>query len=198
MPPAGDEKLEVWSQQFLLSDASVYSRQWLKVRHLLPLIMPENLLDLYLDHIRRCTLSIIRPLQLQGEGVQFRLLNTSISLLSFSAPQCLHQGNSYQVTLCLNGGFLVQPGECGRGRFSLGTCSDGGDLIISVELSDYCPLILGSSSPSRLRKVLYRLTQAYIHKVVTIRFLARLHARLTGRKLPVKVKKQVSDLGEEI
>ncbi|WP_243688161.1 hypothetical protein [Geotalea toluenoxydans] len=33
MPIKDDEKLEVWSQQVLLPDTSVYSKQWLQIEH---------------------------------------------------------------------------------------------------------------------------------------------------------------------
>jgi hypothetical protein len=54
---------------------------------------------------------------------------------------------------------------------------------VTVKLSDFCPLILGSNRPSLWRKWLYRLTQAYIHKIVTIRFLAMVYRKVTGEKV---------------
>jgi len=53
----------------------------------------------------------------------------------------------------------------------------------TLKLSDYCPLILGSSQPSIWRKWLYRLTQAYLHKIVTVRFLAMVYRKMTGKRL---------------
>lgn len=189
------DHLEVWSQQILLPDASVYSRQWLLVRNA---TTPIDLLDLYLGHIRRCTAMVIRPILTEDRQIQFRLLGTAHSLLSFAPPEVQQDDVSYKVTLSLCGGFLVQAGECNRGRFSLANQITKDGLTISIELSDYCPLLLGSSRPSKLRKVLYRLTQAYIHKVVTISFLASINEKLTGQKLPVTVRKQPSPDSEEI
>ena len=54
---------------------------------------------------------------------------------------------------------------------------------VALKLSDFCPLLLGSRQPSLWRKWLYRLTQAYIHKAVTIRFLAMIYRKITGEKL---------------
>ncbi|GFO57585.1 hypothetical protein GMSM_45920 [Geomonas sp. Red276] len=50
-----------------------------------------------------------------------------------------------------------------------------------MKLSDYCPLLLGSNKPSLWRKWLYRFTQAYIHKIVTVRFLAMVYRSTTGK-----------------
>ncbi|GAB7025945.1 hypothetical protein [Geotalea toluenoxydans] len=199
MPIKDDEKLEVWSQQVLLPDTSVYSKQWLQIEHEVSNLpgFPPELLDLYLSHIRRCTLTLVRPAKVNG-GIHFRLLGSSLSLLSFSPPEIKGDTESYDATLCLCGGFLVQQGECERGRFRLTAKRSDGGVTLSVELSDYCPLLLGSSRPSRLRKVSYKLTQAYIHKAVTIRFLAGLCRKLTGRSLPVKVRTQSLNGGEEI
>jgi hypothetical protein len=58
---------------------------------------------------------------------------------------------------------------------------------VSLQLSEYCPLILGSSTPSPLRRWLYRLTQAAIHRLVTIRFLMLLYRDLAGSAAPAQV-----------
>jgi hypothetical protein len=192
------EKLAVWSQQVLLRDASVYSKQWIFIPvETADLDVGQNLLDLYLAHIRRCTLSAIRP-SWQEEGIKFRLLGFNLSLLSFAPPDISRDSGLYRITLSLNGGFLVQPGECERGRFCLAAQRGDRTVSVSVELSDYCPLLLGSSSPSRARKLLYRLTQAYIHKVVTIRFLASLFQRATNLKPRLTVIRDQSREGEDI
>lgn len=59
--------------------------------------------------------------------------------------------------------------------------------MVTLQLSDYCPLILGSSSPSKIRYWLYRLTQSTIHRLVTIRFLMLLYRDLAGPSACVKV-----------
>ena len=192
------EEIDVWSQQFLLPDASVYSRQWLQLPpEVAAAITPHELLNRYLDHIRRCTFAIIRPANIEG-AIQFRLLDSGFSLLTFAPPEISSDNRSCSVDLCLSGGLLVQAAECDRGRFCLSAEKNPEGITVVIQLSDYCPLLLGSRKPSRLRKVFYRLTQAYIHKVVTVRFLGNLYRNLTGKKLPVKVHKLRTSSGEEI
>jgi hypothetical protein len=72
-------------------------------------------------------------------------------------------------------------------RFIVESVPEG--VKVSLQLSDYCPLILGSSSPSNVRCWLYRLTQAAIHRQVTIRFLMLLYRDLAGSSAPVRIVK---------
>jgi hypothetical protein len=58
---------------------------------------------------------------------------------------------------------------------------------IGLRLSDYCPLLLGSRTPSLLHKWFYRLTQAAIHKIVTVRFLVRLYRERAGKNACCRV-----------
>ena len=189
MAKVENRHLEVACQQILVSDASVYSVQWLDLpaRYAAQVTAPM-LLERYLAFVSRFTRRLIRP-ALTREGVQFRVLSTSLALLSFSPPQLevLEDGEALHLSIC--GGFLVQAGECDRGKFSLYSTRIDDGLRIMVQLSDYCPLLLGSRAPSKIRRHLYRLTQAYIHKVVTVRYLARLYRDLTGEEICVKVKK---------
>jgi len=181
--------LEVACQQILLTDASVYSVQWLDLpARYTSQVTASLLLERYLDFVREFTCHLIRP-TVTEDGVEFRLLATSLSLLSFSAPQYEAREGGEEVHLGICGGFLVQAGECDRGMFSLLLAPHQEGVRITVQLSDYCPLLLGSRAPSRTRKLLYRVTQAYIHKVVTVRYLARLFHDLTGVKTRPKVKK---------
>lgn len=182
-------ELEIACQQILLTDASVYSVQWLEIpaRYAAGVSAPL-LLDHYFRTIRGCTCQLIRPV-IDDTGVHFRLLTTSFALLSFSPAEFSADGSGEAVNLSISGGLLVQAGECDRGSFSI-ICQPGQDLVrITVQLSDFCPLLLGSRSPSRIRKLLYRLTQAYIHKVVTVSYLSSLYRKLTGLKIRARVKK---------
>jgi len=45
---------------------------------------------------------------------------------------------------------------------------------LGVQVTDYCPLLLGGPGPSRLRSRLYRSTQAIVHRLITVRFLDHL------------------------
>jgi hypothetical protein len=106
-----------------------------------------------------------------------------LSLISFLPPET--GGKSVNLRIC--GGLLVQSHQCDRGelRFSIEPTPEG--VKVSLQLSDYCPLILGSSTPSPLRRCLYRLTQAALHRLVTIRFLMILYRELAGSSAPVQV-----------
>jgi hypothetical protein len=174
---------EIACQQVLVEDSSVFSVQWsLFPAQIAAALTARHLLDRYLAHIRRATLSAIRPSE-SATGVEFRLLGSRLSLISFLPPE---EGDG-AVTLRICGGLLVQSHQCDRGelRFSVEPVPEG--VKASLQLSDYCPLILGSSAPSPLRRWLYRLTQAAIHRLVTIRFLMLLYRDLAGSSAPIRV-----------
>lgn len=175
--------LEIACQQVLTKDASVFSVQWADLPPALAgTLTPEDLLVRYLKHIHRCTFTVIRPLVLD-HGIEFRLIGTNRSLISFLPPS-YHDGFA---VLHICGGFLVQPHQCDRGELRFGVEHHPEKIRVSLQLSDFCPLILGSSSPSLVRYWLYRLTQAAIHRLVTIRFLALLSHELAGPTTNVRV-----------
>ena len=174
---------EISCQQVLVDDSSVFSVQWsVFPRRISGTLSPENLIDRYLTYIRSCTFSIIRPLQLES-GIEFRLLGSGLSLISFLPAYV--EGDAAVLRIC--GGYLVQSRQCHRGelRFMIESRQEG--VRVSLQLSDFCPLILGSPSPSRIRFWLYRLTQAAIHRLVTIRFLVLLYRELAGTSAGVRV-----------
>lgn len=189
---------EIACQQVLREDSSVYSVQWMtiSVRHAAS-VPPASLLDRYLAHVRRFTLSLVRPMQ-SDSGLDFRLLDSRTSLISFAPPAYAESGTTRSVSLHINGGLLVQPGECNRGELAFITEQHEEGVTVTIRLSDYCPLLLGSSAPGRWRKLFYRLTQAFIHKVVTVRFLARLFHELEGPAGRVRVVRVKSSTGEDI
>ena len=181
-------------QQVLLEDAAVFSIQWMVVPAVhAHRLTPDALLERYLAHIRRFTLGLIRPAR-TGTGIEFRLLGSACALLCFTPP--ISQGDG-ALTLAICGGALVQRDQCRRGELAFLAEPTPDGIKVTLRLSDYCPLLLGSSSPSPLRKWLYRITQAAIHKLVTIRFLSRLYRELTGNSCVRVVKVQVQN-GEEI
>jgi len=182
-------ELEVACQQILERDASVYSVQWLELPERYAAQLGASLLlERYLKFIRARTWHLIRP-TVSADGIQFRLLASSVALLSFAPPRYSALQDGEDVTLAISGGCLVQAGECDRGMFSLASARLEGRVRVTVQLSDYCPLLLGSGNPSVLRRLLYRFTQAYIHKVVTVKYLGALYRELTGQKACTKVKK---------
>jgi len=138
----------------------------------------------YLTYIRSCTCSLIRPCRTEG-GVEFRLLNSRLSLISFLPPA----PDDASTVLRICGGLLVQPKQCHRGELRFEVIPTGSGTKVSLQLSEFCPLLLGSHSPSLFRHWLYRLTQAAIHRLVTVRFLVLLYRDLAGASLPVRVVK---------
>lgn len=176
-------ELEIACQQVLLDDSSVFSVQWsLFPAAIAANLIPETLMMRYLDYIRSCTLAIIRPAA-SPTGVEFRLFGSKLCLISFLAPVTENMG----MVLRISGGVLVQPSQRHRGelRFIVETVEKG--VKVALQLSEFHPLILGGPSPSPVRFWLYRLTQAAIHRLVTVRFLARLYRDLAGAAAPVRV-----------
>lgn len=170
-------------QQVLAEDRSVFSIQWITIPHAYASgLTSERLLTSYLGYIEKVTMGLINT-KSDTEGVTLRLSPAGPDLISFSPPVTSRSDKGSVTTLRICGGFLVQPGECDVGRldFLEETISSGTRL--TLRLSDYCPLLLGSRRPSLLRKWLYRLTQAIIHKVVAVRFLAMIYQDSTGTAL---------------
>jgi hypothetical protein len=159
------------SEEFILGDASVVSRQWVRLPGGGVLPTPEQMLERYLVFLRRCTLSLIRPV-VAADGIAFRLAGLRRPLLLFAPPESSRSGVGRSVALRIQGGLLVQESECGRGllTFTVASLPDGVEL--AVQVADYCPLLLGGPGPSRLRSRLYRFTQAIVHRLITVRFLA--------------------------
>ena len=185
-------------QQILAEDHSVFSVQRLMLPEAVSdSISSAGLLRFYLDYVARFTLGIIRVAESAG-GIEFSLAAGGLVLIRFAAP--LHElaGDTEKTILQISGGFLVQPRECDRGQLEFIVEKRSAGSRLTLQLADYCPLLLGSSNPSLLRKWLYRLTQAYIHKVVTVRFLRMVYRQLTGRKPPDKTVMIVVRKGENI
>jgi hypothetical protein len=163
----------ITSEDLILGDSSVLSRQWVMLPAGRALPTAEQMLERYLVFLRRCTLSLVRPVVDSG-GIAFRLAGVRRPLLLFAPPERSLVGESRSVALRIQGGLLVQKRECGRGMLTF-TVSPGPDGVeLAVQVADYCPLLLGRSGPSRLRSRLYRSTQAIIHRLITVRFLAHL------------------------
>lgn len=193
-----DSASEIACQQVLLADASVFSVQEMTVpaRYAVA-VDPDYLLARYLEYIRVFTLSLIRP-RLTADGLEFRLLGSSLGLIRFTAPQRTGGAGKSVLELAICGGVLVQPAQCARGKLSFAVERTSEGSRLRLRLADYCPLLLGGSRPSRVRKWLYRFTQAYLHRVVTVRFLQRLFRELTGGRRCVRVVRLHLPEGEDI
>lgn len=181
LPVTDDDKIAF--QQILVEDQSVFSIQ--------TVVIPDSkaadltsgqLLQLYLEYIERFTLGLIKAVS-SATGIEFRLSGTPVSIITFSPPLVEKSGLRQKTTLRISGGFLVQPLECDKGQLDFIVEPVDSGSRVTLKLADFCPLILGSRQPSLWRKWLYRLTQAYLHKVVTIRFLAGVYRKITGEKV---------------
>lgn len=185
-------------QQVLLHDSSVFSIQWMVLpTSYINKLSPSDLLERYLQFIKRFTFSIIRPVRSESE-VEFRLLNTRISLINFTGPSFRSEENQASVTLSICGGVLVQPENCQRGELEFSTKIINSGLKVILQLSDFCPMLLGNNKPSMVRKFVYRITQAYIHKIVTVKFLSRLYFDLEGLSPRIKIVRVNVKEGEKI
>jgi len=186
--------LEVACQQVMTEDSSIFSVQWTDLPTAIAgSLSAEELLRRYLGYVRKCTLTLIRPITLES-GIEFRLICTGLSLISFLPPA---RTDGF-VTLHICGGFLVQPRQCDRGELRFGAEPALESVRISLQLSDFCPLILGSDSPSPLRLWLYRFTQAALHRLVTVRFLALLYHELVSPHAKVRIKNIVVRAGRPV
>jgi hypothetical protein len=191
-------KIEIACQQVLMHDASVFSIQWTVLpAQYAATLTPEFVLERYFSYLRRFTLSMVRPAWTEN-GLEFRLLSTKLHLLAFSAPVHSSEGGVDSLTLHICGGPFVQSKLCDRGSFSFITGIISGGVQVTVRLSEYHPRLLGSTAPGRFRKNLYRMTQAFIHKVVTTWFLAALYRDLAGEKVSFTIVAAHIHAGEDI
>jgi len=192
--PTHTPLLKIACQQVMVDDASVFSVQSTDLpKAMAAELSSAELLLRYLGYVRKFTLTLIRPVTLEG-GIEFRLIGTRQSLMSFLPPE--YAGDFATLRIC--GGFLVQPRQCDRGELRFGVEHLPESTRISLQLSDFCPLILGSRSPSPLRFWLYRLTQAAIHRLVTVRFLSLLCHKLAGPSAGIQVVNVVVRAGKPV
>ena len=178
---------QIACQQVLLQDSSVFSIQWTDLpSRIADGITAEQVYRRYLAAIRRQTWGVIIPRE-SPDGVSF-LLAGRYPLLCFGSPDGGSPGDGCLYRLRINGGLLVQPDACERGELLFRVEPLPDDAVrITLQLSDYCPLLLGSRQPSLFSRWLYRLTQAAIHRLVTIRFLAALYRELAGGDASVRL-----------
>jgi hypothetical protein len=189
---------EIACQQNLTQDGSVFSVQWMVVpANYAPQVTAELLLARYLKLVRACTWSLVRPV-LGADGIEFRLLSSSLAFLRFAPPEYLYAQDSATVQLRTLGGLLVRAGAPGLGRLSFSSRREEGGVRVTVQLLYSRPLLLGSATPSPLRRFLFSMTQGHIHKVLTIRFLANLYRELTGEKSRIQVKQLRVGDGQDI
>lgn len=167
----------------MVEDYSVFSVQWADLPSTIAgTFSPEELLCRYLDYIKRCTLTLIRPVTLE-RGIEFRLIGTDISLVSFLPPV---YSDGFAI-LPISGGILVQSRQQNRGELRFGVEPSPASIRVSLQLTDFHPLLLGRRSPSPLRFRLYSLTQGALHRLVTVRFLFLLYRGLAGTSAGMRI-----------
>jgi hypothetical protein len=166
--------------EIILNDNSVFSRQSLVISNCnRALLTPAYLVEGYLAFLRKCTFFIIQPVQAGGKTA-FALFGSLFPLLIFSGPEFSGNDRTQSAILRVEGGMLVQRNECGKGMLSFIIENVEEGVQVAVEVCDYCPLFLGGRKPSKMRKWFYRCTQAFVHRIITVRFLAHLYKQLEG------------------
>lgn len=181
-----------------MRDASVFSIQWMTMpAQMVWDISPEWLLQRYYGFLRKVTGGLVRP-DGGADGVSFRLAGNRAALIRFLPPRSESLAGEQALSLTVSGGLLVQAGSCDRGVLTFSVVREGGDVRLTLRLTGFRPLLLGNNRPSRLRKLLYRLTQAHIHRMVTVRFLSGICRELAGGKACVRVVKAWVVDGEPI
>jgi hypothetical protein len=189
----GPASPEIACRQVLQKDYSVFSGQWTVVpAREADRLTAAFLLERYLSHVRRATGSLVRPRRTGGE-IEFRLLGL-VTLITFAGPHIAAEDGVEVASLRLTGGLLVHPGTCRQGELTFSCEAVAGGVRAGLQLSDYCPLLLGRQ-PGPVRRWLYRLSQAAIHRRVATRFLLRLQCELAGRRVCCRVTR-LSDPGD--
>lgn len=178
---------EIACQQVLVEDSSVFSIQWsVFPSELAGGLTAKDLVERYLHYIRAFTATVIRP-EVASDGIRFRLLSSEVSLITFIPLVLKRDDNGCSAVMHVSGGLLVQPRECDRGELLFKVEKVDSGVRVSLQLSDFCPLILGGPSPSFVRRWIYRLTQAAIHRLVTVRFMALLYRSLGGTAKKIRI-----------
>ena len=182
--------------QVLKTDGTVHSHQWIILpAKCAPGLSIEDIVTRYLTFIRFSTLGFVSP-ERNADGIVLRFLG--LPLIRLCLPVVARNETATHTDLFINGGLLVQRDSCSRGQLRFSIISTAEQIRIEIRLSDYCPLLLGSHTPTRFRKWLYHITQASIHKLATIRFLASLCSDLTGIKPPFNIVKNSLADAEDI
>ncbi|UFS68584.1 hypothetical protein LPW11_11715 [Geomonas sp. RF6] len=181
-------KKEVYCQQVLQPEGTVFSVQWVDVpKPVAAGVDARSVMERYFAFIRTMTFAVVRPTVAKSGGVEFRFLSSSLSLLTFAPPRYECERKRTAVHLDMVGGKLVQS-PCGRGLFSMFTEEMEDSVKVTVRLDGFRPALLGCATPTLPRRLLYRLTQASVHKWATIAFLMRFYREVTGVKVHPEVK----------
>src|SRR3954454_1689975 len=145
----------------------------------------ERLARTYWRFLTRVSLGLIR-VKYTPEAREIVLLTRPFKLLTFRAPEYETETRLGRVTWRIDRGFLVAPRGRGKGYLRIEverredwTDGPGGMQVarVSSEVGNFYPLIRGWGWFAKIGRVLYRITQLFIHVIVTdafFRSLARL------------------------
>src|SRR3954469_6633389 len=145
----------------------------------------ERLARTYWRFLTRVSLGLIRVVY-TPDSRQIVLLARPIKLLTFKAPEYETEARLGRVTWRIDRGFLVAPRGRGKGYLRIEverredwTDGPGGMQVarVSSEVGNFYPLIAGWGWFAKIGRYVYRLTQLFIHVIVTEAFLRAL-ARL--------------------
>jgi hypothetical protein len=145
----------------------------------------ERLARTYWRFLTRVSLGLIR-VKYTPESREIVLLTRPFKLLTFRAPEYETETRLGRVTWRIDRGFLVAPRGRGKGylRIEVERREDWSDgpggmqvARVSSEVGNFYPLIAGWGWFAKIGRVVYRITQLFIHVIVTeafFRSLARL------------------------
>jgi hypothetical protein len=145
----------------------------------------ERLARTYWRFLTRVSLGLIR-VKYTPESREIVLLTRPFKLLTFKAPEYETESRLGRVTWRIDRGFLVAPRGRGKGylRIEVERREDWSDgpggmqvARVSSEVGNFYPLIAGWGWFAKIGRVVYRITQLFIHVIVTeafFRSLARL------------------------
>jgi hypothetical protein len=145
----------------------------------------ERLARTYWRFLTRASLGLIRVVY-GPDSREIVLLTKPFTLLTFHAPEYEAEANRGRVTWRINRGLLVAPHGRGKGYLRIEAerredWSDGPGGMqvarVSSEVGNFYPMIGGWGWFRKIGQFIYRITQLFIHAVVTnafFRSLARL------------------------
>ncbi|MDD5107140.1 MAG: hypothetical protein PHC49_16175 [Desulfuromonadaceae bacterium] len=143
-------ELQITFHQVLRNDGSVHSHQWIALTaDCASVLTVEKIVERYLAYLRTFTVGLVRP-QRTADCIALKLSGVPLICLNF--PVITRNGAITNADLFINGGFLVQRDFCNRGHLRFAVIRTPEQVRIEIRLSDYYPLLLGTSTPTRFRR----------------------------------------------
>jgi hypothetical protein len=145
----------------------------------------ERLARTYWRFLTRVSLGLIR-VHYRPDAREIVLITRPFTLLTFEAPEYETEATGGTVTWRIKHGLLVAPHGRGKGylRISVGRREDWSDgpggmqvARVTSEVGNFYPMIRGWGWFAKIGRFVYRITQLFIHVIVTdafFRSLARL------------------------